>query len=86
MTRDEMKALIQGLSENERHTLRHLTTYGIDEWDEKTTINGKSFICPDCGGTGLLEVVDRVVETWASILFWSQVSRRMLASEVSTRS
>jgi hypothetical protein len=61
-----MKALIRTLSRDERHTLRYLAEYGIDDWDGKTTINGKSFICPDCGGTGLLEVVDQVVEKWAA--------------------
>ncbi len=66
MTRDEMKDLIRSLSQDDLETLRYLAMFGVDDWDRKTTVNGKPWKCPGCGAEGLLEVVDRVVETWAA--------------------
>jgi len=62
MTKDEMKTLIRSLSDDELRTLRSLVTCGVDEWDGKTTINGKPFICPNCGGTGLAEIAEDLDE------------------------
>ena len=66
MTRDEMTDLIRALSPDELETLRYLAMFGVADWDRKTTINGKPWQCPGCGAEGLLEVVDRAVETWAA--------------------
>ena len=65
MTKDEMKTLIRSLSADELRTLSSLATYGVDEWDGKTTINGKPFICPGCGGTGLVKVEIGIDQDWA---------------------
>lgn len=62
MTKDEMKHLIRSLNRGEFNELRCLLTYGIDEWDRKTTINGEQFVCPACGGMALLEVMNDVIE------------------------
>ncbi len=66
MTEDEMKDLVRSLSCDERNALRCFATYGIDEWDKKTTINKEPFVCPSCGGTGLLEVLSHVIERWTA--------------------
>jgi DNA-directed RNA polymerase subunit RPC12/RpoP len=60
-----MKDLIRSLSQDELAMLRCLAEFGIEDWDQKTTINGRPWQCPECGAEGLLEVADQVVEVWA---------------------
>jgi len=66
MTENEMKDLIRSLSDDEVRKLRFLAMYGVDDWDGKTTINGKPFVCPDCSGTGLLQVEEDIAEVWSA--------------------
>jgi predicted RNA-binding Zn-ribbon protein involved in translation (DUF1610 family) len=64
MTEDEMKDLVRSLSDDDLLTLRRLAMYGADQWDGRTTINGKPFACPNCGGTGLIAVEIGIDEDW----------------------
>jgi hypothetical protein len=66
MTKEQMIELIQSLNREDSITLRDLVIFGVGEWDKKTTINDKPFVCPECGGTGLLEIMDNVVDTWTA--------------------
>jgi hypothetical protein len=65
MTREVMKDLIRSLNRDELGMLRYLAEFGIEDWDQKTTVNGKPWRCPECRAEGLLEVADQVVEVWA---------------------